>query len=61
MILRYIKSLAEKQVEHNVAECVITIPPNWEQKQKNALLAAAKIAKLNVLGMILNFILKSVH
>ena len=53
MLLRYIKTLAEKQVGNKVAECVITIPPNWDQKQKNSLLAAAKISKLNVLGELL--------
>jgi len=52
MILKNIKLHAGNQAGSNIKDCVLSIPPSWGWKSKIALINAAYIADLHVLGLI---------
>jgi molecular chaperone DnaK (HSP70) len=52
MIIKNIKILASQQAESDIKDCVFSIPPNWGWKAKMALINAANIADLSVLGLV---------
>ena len=54
MKLKHIKSISEQELGGNIeiTDCVITVPEYWTMKQRQSLLDSAKIAGLNVLGLI---------
>lgn len=52
MKLKHIKRMAEKETEADIKDCVITVPPFWTYKERQALLDASEMAGLNVLGLI---------
>jgi hypoxia up-regulated 1 len=51
MLLQECKAVAEKFAEQSVKDAVITVPPYYNQAERRALFAAAKIAGLNVLQL----------
>ena len=51
-ILTELKSVADERTRADVTDVVITVPANFNPKQKEATMSAAKIAKLNVMKMI---------
>jgi len=52
MILRHLQHLSEEYAEMQLKDCVITTPPFFAQKERNALLEAARIAGFNVLSLL---------
>jgi molecular chaperone DnaK (HSP70) len=52
MILRYAKTLAEKQGSIQIKDCVITVPSHWRMNARLALATAAKISGLHVLSFV---------
>eukprot|EP00514_Thraustochytrium_sp_LLF1b_P010147 CAMPEP_0184558766 /NCGR_PEP_ID=MMETSP0199_2-20130426/46085_1 /TAXON_ID=1112570 /ORGANISM="Thraustochytrium sp., Strain LLF1b" /LENGTH=917 /DNA_ID=CAMNT_0026956035 /DNA_START=27 /DNA_END=2780 /DNA_ORIENTATION=+ len=52
MILSSIKRMAGTYIETDVNDCVITVPSFFTQAQREALLHAAEIGGLNVLGLV---------
>lgn len=48
LVLQEMKRMAEKHMEHEVQDCVITVPAYFHDSQRNATIEAAKIAGLNV-------------
>ena len=51
-ILTELKALADERTNEDVRDVVITVPANFNTKQKSATMNAAKIANLNVMRMI---------
>ncbi len=51
-LLAYIKQLAQIQFNEQITECVITIPSNFNDNQKQATINSAKIAGLNCLRLV---------
>eukprot|EP00899_Mesostigma_viride_P002636 jgi/Mesvir1/12373/Mv00554-RA.1 len=52
MILQHAKELGEEYSHMSVKDAVITVPPFFGQRQRQALVSAAQIAGLNVLSLI---------
>ena len=52
MKLKHIKKIAQKLVDGDVSDCVITVPEFWTAKERQALKDAAQLAGLNVYGLI---------
>jgi len=52
MILKNIKLHASNQAGSDIKDAVLAIPPSWGWKSKMALINAANIAELSVLGLI---------
>eukprot|EP00455_Lapot_gusevi_P038029 TRINITY_DN4264_c0_g2_i1.p1 TRINITY_DN4264_c0_g2~~TRINITY_DN4264_c0_g2_i1.p1 ORF type:complete len:890 (-),score=423.85 TRINITY_DN4264_c0_g2_i1:69-2738(-) len=52
MILKHAKTISETAAGIEVKDCVITVPPFFTNKERQALLDAADLAGLNVLGLI---------
>ncbi|KAH7391500.1 Hsp70 protein-domain-containing protein [Cadophora sp. MPI-SDFR-AT-0126] len=52
MILEKLKIIAEKHLNTTVTNVVIAIPYQFDEQQRNATIAAAKLAKLNVLKLV---------
>lgn len=52
MILKNIKAHASRQAGSDIKDTVLSIPPNWGWKAKMALINAASIADMSVLGLI---------
>jgi len=52
MILKNIKLHAINQAGSEIKDCVLAVPASWEWKSKLALINAAGIAGLNVLGLV---------
>jgi molecular chaperone DnaK (HSP70) len=52
MILKNIKLHANHQAGSDIKDAVLAIPPSWGWKSKMALINAASIADLSVLGLI---------
>lgn len=52
MVLEYMRSVAEAYVEHSVSKAVISVPACFNDSQRQATKAAAKIAGLEVLRII---------
>jgi hypoxia up-regulated 1 len=52
MSLQHIMKIAETDAESPVKDCVITVPPFWSHRERQALLDAAEIAGLNVLSLL---------
>ncbi len=52
MILKDIKFHASRQAGSDIKDSVLAIPPSWGWKSKMALINAANIAELSVLGLI---------
>ncbi|GMT27365.1 hypothetical protein PFISCL1PPCAC_18662, partial [Pristionchus fissidentatus] len=51
-IIRYVKTMAEKAMGHEVFEAVITVPANFTNAQRQATVDAGEIAGLKVLRII---------
>jgi allophanate hydrolase subunit 1 len=51
-VLQYARAITEAQAGETVVDAVITVPVWWGVAQRSALLDAAKLAGLNVLGLI---------
>jgi len=51
-VLQYAQSIAEAQSGAPVPDAVITVPPYFGQAQRQALLEAAELAGINVMGLI---------
>lgn len=52
MSLQHIMKIAEADAESPVKDCVITVPPYWTHRERQAMLDAAEIAGLNVLSLV---------
>lgn len=52
MILKNIKLHASHQAGSDIKDAVLSVPPNWGWKSKMALINAANIADLSILGLI---------
>ena len=52
MSLQHIMKIAESDAESPVKDCVITVPPYWTHRERQALIDAAEIAGLNVLSLL---------
>ncbi len=52
LILRHMKSLAEKSVGREISKAVITVPANFNEAQRTATKAAGKLADLDVIRII---------
>mmetsp|Transcript_42025 Transcript_42025/g.55379 ORF Transcript_42025/g.55379 Transcript_42025/m.55379 type:complete len:80 (-) Transcript_42025:1313-1552(-) len=52
MLLGNIKRMAEKRLNQVVTSCVVTVPANFNDRQKNATMEACGIAGLKVLRII---------
>jgi molecular chaperone DnaK (HSP70) len=52
MILKNIKLHASKQAGSDIKDAVLAIPPSWGWRSKMALINAAYIADLSILGLI---------
>ena len=51
MLLGRVKEDAEAFAEEPITDVVLTVPPFWAQDERQALLDAAGLSKLNVLGL----------
>lgn len=52
ILLKYLKDFASKAAAMTVKDCVITVPPFFNQQQRQAVLDSAKLAGLNVLSLL---------
>lgn len=52
MILKSVKLQASQQAGSDIKDAVLAVPPNWGWKSKMALINAAHIADLSILGLI---------
>jgi molecular chaperone DnaK (HSP70) len=52
MILKNVKLHASHQAGSDIKDAVLSIPPNWGWRSKMALINAANIADLSILGLI---------
>lgn len=52
MSLQHIIKIAETDAESPVKDCVLTVPPYWTHRERQALVDAAEIAGLNVLSLL---------
>ncbi|GAQ90029.1 hypothetical protein KFL_005910055 [Klebsormidium nitens] len=52
MVLRYAAELARAHSKAPIRDCVLTVPPFWGQRQRQALLDAAHIAGLKVMALL---------
>jgi len=52
IILRELKGYAEMYLEHEIRDCVITVPASFDESQRKATMDAAKIADLNCLRLL---------
>jgi len=52
MILKSIKTHASAQAGSEIKDAVLSIPASWGWKSKTALINAAQIADLSILGLI---------
>jgi len=52
MSLQHVMKIAEADAESPVKDCVLTVPPYWTHRERQAMLDAAEIAGLNVLSLL---------
>lgn len=52
MILKNVKQHAIVQAGSEIKDCVLVVPASWGWKAKMALVNAAAVAGLNVLGLV---------
>ena len=63
MIFKHIKHLAEKAGPKNikVRDCILTVPFDWNLKQRIILINALRVAELNPLGIVTENTAAAVH
>jgi len=52
MIMKNIKKFSSIQANSDIKDAVLTVPAHWGFKSKMALVNAASLADLNILGLV---------
>jgi len=52
VLFGYIKELSSKHIGRDTRDCVITVPPFWSHRQRQAVFDAAKVGGLNVISLL---------
>ena len=52
MILKNVKKFSSLQANSDIKDAVLTVPAHWGFKSKLALVNAASLADLNILGLV---------
>jgi hypoxia up-regulated 1 len=61
MMFRYIKFLSDKFSGGDVRDCVVTVPSFYAYKERNAIIQAAELSKLNLLSLVSENVAASVQ